>query len=118
MNRYIKRVARNGKFSSSDSQAGKPGRGDIAGGVPTWPILEWIASTPNPQLAWKLLRQTHKSFLDIQQLHSEIAACGSIQKARSLIRAELETAETIISAFQPVEAVEGLRKLLAFLTSQ
>ncbi len=96
----------------------KPGRGDIAGGVPTWPILEWIASTPSPQLAWKRLGQTHKSFLDIQQLHSEIAACGSIQKARSLIRAELETAETIISAFQPVEAVEGLRKLLAFLTSQ
>ena len=96
----------------------KPGRGDIAGGVPTWPILEWIASTPTPQIAWERLQQTHKSFLDIQQLHSEIAASGSIEKARSLIQAELETAETFISAFQPGEAVDGLRKLLGFLASR
>lgn len=96
----------------------KPGRRDIAGGVPTWPILEWIASTPAPQHAWDRLGQTNKSCLEIQQLYSEIAASGSIQKARSLVRSELETAETIISAFPSNGAVEGLRELLAFLASR
>jgi geranylgeranyl pyrophosphate synthase len=93
----------------------KPGRSDIARGIPTWPILEWIVSAPSPQKAWELLRQPHKSSLQIQQLYSEIVGSGSIKKARSLVRVQLEKAREILSAYHSGEAIEGLNQLLSFL---
>ena len=96
----------------------KPGRNDIARGIPTWPILEWIVSAPSPQKQWERLRQPHKSFLQIEQLYSEIVGSCSIQKARSLIREELERAREILSEFQSGEAIDGLKQLLVFLTTR
>jgi len=96
----------------------KPGRKDLAEGVPTWPILEWIASSPAPEAAWERVRQAHKEGAEIQQLYSDIVSSGSIQKARSLVRSQLGIARRVISTFPASEARQGLEELLTFLGSR
>lgn len=70
---------------------GKPGGSDLANGVWTWPMLEWLATRPG---AAALV----DAGMPLAELRAELVASGALRRARAFVAAELARARDALRA--------------------
>lgn len=70
---------------------GKPGGSDLANGVWTWPMLEWLGDRPD---AVALV----EAGLPLEALRAELVASGALRRARAFAAAELARARQAVLA--------------------
>lgn len=70
---------------------GKPGGSDLANGVWTWPMLEWLADRPD---AAAMVERG----ISLDALRTELAASGALRRARAFAAAELARAREALLA--------------------
>lgn len=70
---------------------GKPGGSDLANGVWTWPMLEWLGDRPD---AVALVQ----AGLPLDALRAELVASGALRRARAFAAAELARARQAVLA--------------------
>jgi geranylgeranyl pyrophosphate synthase len=91
---------------------GKDAGGDLDRRVPTWPVIEWLATQPGSYEMW-LSRLTSSADLQADLVHS-----GANQAARAVAVQAAETAHRAMDVFPPTPAREHLRDLLVRVVSR
>jgi geranylgeranyl pyrophosphate synthase len=91
---------------------GKEACGDLDRRVPTWPVIEWLATRPGSHEMW-LSRLT--STADIQV---DLVRGGAIDASRAVAVRAAETACRALDAFPPSPAREQLRELSVRVVSR
>ena len=96
----------------SDPRLRRPGCGDLARGVATWPALDWIRRSEDPGAAWAELRRPDKTPDEVLALQARICGSGANDRARLMIREELWRARRTLLPFEPSCAAAALASLL------
>jgi geranylgeranyl pyrophosphate synthase len=84
---------------------GKEAGGDLDRRVPTWPVIEWLATRPGARYMW-LSGMTSSA-----DLQAELVRSGATRAARAVAVRAAETACRAIDVFRPSPAREHLREL-------
>jgi geranylgeranyl pyrophosphate synthase len=92
---------------------GKPACKDLACGLVTWPVLNWLESVADPVAGLERLRRTPKATRDIEALRSMIVGSGATEHARGFARARLAAARSALTA---LPASWGREQLVALIT--
>jgi geranylgeranyl pyrophosphate synthase len=91
---------------------GKEAGGDLDRRVPTWPVIEWLATRPGAREMW-LSEQTSSA-----DLQADLVRSGATRLARSVAVRTAETARRVIDVFPPSPAHEYLCKLSVRVVSR
>jgi geranylgeranyl pyrophosphate synthase len=84
---------------------GKEAAGDLDRRVPTWPVIEWLATRPGSHDMW-LSGSTSSA-----DLQADLVRSGATRAARAVAVGAAETARRTIDVFPPSPAREFLREL-------
>ena len=91
---------------------GKEAGGDLDRRVPTWPVIEWLATRPGSREMW-LSGLTSSADLQADLVHS-----GATRAARAVAVRAAETARWAMDVFPPSPAREHLRELSVRVVSR
>jgi geranylgeranyl pyrophosphate synthase len=91
---------------------GKEAGGDLDRRVPTWPVIEWLATRPDSREMW-LCELTSSA-----DLRDALLCSGAVQAARAVAIDAAETACRAIDAFPISPAREHLRQLSVQVVSR
>ena len=91
---------------------GKAAGGDLDRRVPTWPVIEWLATRPGSREMW-LSGLTSSADLQADLVHS-----GATRAARAVAVRAAETARRAMDMFPPSPAREHLRELSVRVVSR
>lgn len=91
---------------------GKNAAGDLDRRVPTWPVIEWLATRPEAHDMW-LSGLTSSTDLQVDVVRS-----GATRVSRAVAVRAAETARRAIEAFPPSPAREQLRELSVRVVSR
>ncbi|MBP1819297.1 polyprenyl synthetase family protein [Mycobacterium sp. OAE908] len=91
---------------------GKAAAGDLDRRVPTWPVIEWLASRPGSRQMW-LSRLTSSA-----DLQADLMRSGATRAARAVAMRAAQSACRAIDAFPPSPAREQLRELSVRVVSR
>lgn len=90
---------------------GKEAGGDLDRRVPTWPVIEWLATRPGTRDMW-LSGSTSSA-----DLQADLVRSGATRAARAVAVGAAETARRTIDVFPPSPARGFLRELLTRVVS-
>jgi geranylgeranyl pyrophosphate synthase len=91
---------------------GKEAGGDLDRRVPTWPVIEWLATRPGSHEMWLSGRT---SSADLQ---ADLVRSGATRAARAVAVRAAETARRAMDVFPPSPAREHLRELAVRVVSR
>jgi geranylgeranyl pyrophosphate synthase len=91
---------------------GKEAGGDLDRRVPTWPVIEWLATRPGSHDIW-LSGQTSSA-----DLQADLVRSGATRAARAVAVRAAESARRAMDVFPPSPAREHLRELAVRVVSR
>jgi geranylgeranyl pyrophosphate synthase len=91
---------------------GKDAGGDLDRRVPTWPVIEWLATRPGSREMW-LSAKTSSA-----ELQADLVNSGATHAARAVAVEAAETARRATEAFPASPARDHLRRLTVRVVSR
>ena len=91
---------------------GKEAGGDLDRRVPTWPVIEWLATRPDSHDMWL------SGLTSSTDLQADLVYSGATRAARAVAVRAAETARRAMDVFPPSPAREHLRELAVRVVSR